>query len=387
MINTQSNFKKMKTNMKALKFISLLATIALILVFVSCDDSINSPQEGESILPERFTIDIPQSIANADASASGRTASRTTDDDLDGNDIYQLLSFFIAVGDQSGDLVEAIIGSITILGIDRPLFLSYESDEDGRVKNLEVVEEVSYEGKDYQYMLTITDAESEENADGGKAMQIFWNKSPISGVAILKPYNINRVEEAEAGDAILKIEYTEESEFGYDAHMIVSVDHLPLENPLVDPYSIQTLKMFVGKSGDLVDVYGNSDHPNAKFFTEASGFNWAFVASGSESAKIGVAEVGLPPNDLDASDRETLLGDYAIKEVFTQQIQAVWPDLEQELIDLYLYNTEAPGFFNNDGFIKGGTAPSVVYDPLVSRIQDLTPYNPTAISSLDISFQ
>ncbi|MEQ9217411.1 MAG: hypothetical protein RLO17_05180 [Cyclobacteriaceae bacterium] len=377
----------MKTNMKALKFLSLLATIALILVFVSCDDSINNPQEGESILPERFTIDIPASIANSDASVSGRTAGRVDDEDLDGNDIYQMLSFFIAVGEGSGDLVQAIIGSITQLGIDRPLFISYESDEDGRTKNLEVVEDVSYEGKDYQYLLTITDADSEGNDDGGKAMQIFWNKSPISGVAIIKPYNINRVDDADAGEAIFKVEYTEDSEFGYDAHMIVSIDHLPLENPLVDPYSIETMKMFVGKSGDLVDVYGNSDHPNAKFFTEDVGFNWAFVASGSESAKIGVAEVGLPPNNLDASDRETLLVDYAIKSVFTQQIQSVWPNLEQELIDLYLYNTEAPGFFNNDGFIKGGTAPSAVYDPLVSRIQDLAPYNPSVISSLDISFQ
>ncbi len=372
--------------MKALKFISLLATIALILIFVSCDDSIDSQPQGESILPERFSIDIPGSIANSQAS-SGRVSGRVTEEELDGNDIYRLLSFFIAVGDESADLVQEIIESISFLGIDRPLFIAYESDEDGRIKNLEVSEGASYGGKSFQYMLTITDADSESNADGGKAMQIFWNKSPISGIAILKPYNINRIDEAEAEDAIFKIEYTEESEFGYDAHMIVSIDDLPLENPLVDPYSIQTMKMFVGKSGDLVDVYGNSDHPNARFFTEDTGFNWAFVASGSEIAEIGVAEVGLPPNDLDASDRETLLVDYAMKDVFTQQILAVWPNLDQSLIDQYLFNTEAPGFFNNDGFIKGGTAPSAVYDPLVSRIGGLTPYNPMVVSSLEISFQ
>lgn len=372
--------------MKMLRFLSLFIVVALLLVFAACDDSIETPRNDQSILPERFVVNVPGSISNLDA-VNGRTSGRTTEDELDGNEIYQLLSFYIAIGEESAELLEAIITGITDLGINRTLFISYESDEDGRVKNLEVVEDVSYEGENYEYMLTITDAESENNADGGKAMQIFWNRSPIKGVAILKPYNIDRIKDADAGDGIVKIEYTEDSEFGYDAHMIVSLDELPLENPLVDPFSIGTLKMFVGKDGDLVDVFGNSDHPNAKFFSEDTGFNWAFVASGSESAEIGVAEVGLPPNDIDDSDRETLLVDYSIKQVFTDQILAVWPNLEQELIDVYLFNTEAPGYFNDEGFIKGGSSPSPVFNPLLERIQDLAPYNPADIASLEINFQ
>lgn len=373
--------------MKTLKFLSLLIAVVLLLGFVSCDDAIETPNKGENIMPEQFTIDIPESISNANFASNGRSNGRVAQDELNGNEIYQLLALYIAVGEGSGDLLEAIIGSITTLGIDRPLYISYESDDDGRTKNLEVVENVAYKGTTYEYMLTITDSESENNADEGKAMQIFWNRSPVRGVAILKPYNIDRIKDANAGDALYKIEYTEESEFGYDAHMIVTIDNLPLENPLEDPFSISTLKMFVGRSGDLVDVYGNSNHPNAKFFTQDAGFNWAFVASGSESADIGVAEVGLPPNNLDASDRESLLVDYSIKQVFSDQILSVWPNLDQNLIDQYLFNTEAPGFFNNEGFIQGGTAPSAVYDPLVSRIQDLVPYNPTDISSLEITFQ
>jgi len=168
--------------------------------------------------------------------------------------------------------------------------------------------------------------------------------------------------------------------------MIVSITHLAPENPEDDRFSLRTLKMFVGKTDNVIDVFGNSDHPNAQFFTNDIGFNWAFVASGYDDQDLGVAELGLPPSGLDESSREVLLGTYSLKNVFTDQIADAFPGIDQALIDLYLMNTEAPGYFTDEGFVAGGTPPANLWDELVLRIEDLVPYNPADIAELEIDF-
>ena len=371
--------------MKKINLLTLLSLVALLLFAASCDDSIDTPPAQEDILPERFSIDVPDPLANP-AAANGRTNGRAEEGELNGNEIYELLSLFIAIGDGAGELTEAILGGVSQFDVNGEFFFSYESDDDQRIKNLTVTSDASYEGVDYQYSLTITDAASEGNDDGGKAMQIFWNKDVIKGVSIIKPYNLDRIKDAEAGEAIYKIEYSEVSD-NYDAHMIVTIDNLPLEDPSVDPYSISTLKMFVGKTGEVIDVYGNSYHPNATFFTDEEGFNWAFVASGIHKGSIGVAEVGLPGGSVDSDDREVLLVENSLKNVFTAQIQTAFPGLPQEQIDAYLQNTEAPGYFNSDGFIQGGESPDPLFDQFADRLQDLTPYNPAVIAALEVNFE
>ena len=376
---------KTKDTMKKINLLTLISLVALLLFAASCDDSIDTPPAQQDILPERFSIDVPDPLANPDA-ANGRKEGRAAEGELNGNEIYELLSLFIAIGDGAGELTEAILGGVAQFDVNGEFFFSYESDDDQRIKNLTVSSDATYEGVDYQYSLTITDAASEGNDDGGKAMQVFWNKDVIKGVAIIKPYNVDRIKDVDAGEAIYKIEYSEESA-NYDAHMIVTIDNLPLEDPSVDPYSISTLKMFVGKTGEVIDVYGNSYHPNATFFTDDQGFNWAFVASGIHKGSIGVAEVGLPGGSLDSDDREVLLVENSLKNVFTAQIQATFPDLPQEQIDAYLQNTEAPGYFNSDGFIQGGESPDPLFDQFADRLQDLTPYNPAVIAALEVNFE
>ena len=108
---------------------------------------------------------------------------------------------------------------------------------------------------------------------------------------------------------------------------------------------------------------------------------------GHRTSDIGVAEVGLPPSNLDDPTRNVLLEYYSIKDVFTREINDVWPGLDQSIIDAYLFNTEAPGFFGTDGFIAGGTSPGEDWDVLADRLQDLSPYNPKEISNLNIDFK
>ncbi len=358
-------------------------TVAVALFFTGCEEFSGPEQNGESILPEEFSIDIPESIS---FEAEKETGTKSVEP-LNGNLVYRHLAHFIRTGERGGELVEEIIKGIRKFNINEPLSLSYTSEEDGRIKNLEVVENPFFEGDTWEFRLNITDAESEGNEDGGYAMQIFWNRNPVQGVAILKPYNINRNSEDNVPEAVFRIDYSRAGERGYDAHMLVAVSGLPLADPLDNMYSVNALKIFVGKLGDMVDVYGNSNHPNAKFFSAETGFNWAFVASGNSSLDIGAAEVGLPGSYLDNPSRSVLLEDYSIRNVFTSQIYQVWPDISQESVDIYLYNTEAPGFFDKEGFIQGGTSPGEDHDELADRLPLLSPYNPKEIAEMSIIFQ
>lgn len=375
--------------MKRSKLISFTLFLGMALTFLvsSCDQNPDiTPQQ--DLLPESFRVAIPSSISNS-SYAGGRISGRTNDDILQGNDIYENLGTFIAIGDGAAEIVEAIIIGLKKHRIDRVLSLSYISDDDNRVKNLIVESDVEFEGKSWEYMLTVTDADSEVNPDGGKAMQIFWNKRrPIMGIAIIKLYNINRSENPEAGDATVRINYSEESTLGYDAEMEVLISGIPLPNPLDEPFAINNLHMFAGRKGDAVDVFGNSNHPNAILFAGNTGFNWAFVASGSDADNIGVAEVGLPPSDLDETDRNVLLKEYSIKNVFTNEINEVWPGLDPALLATYLLNTSAPGYFSEKiGFISGGESPGPDWDVYASRLNNLSPYSPLETSNLVVTFK
>jgi hypothetical protein len=351
-------------------------------LLLSCDNNERLVIPDDSILPENFKVDLPGAL-----SYDGNTNGRMAIDPLDGNIIYGHLANFIHVGEEAAQIVEDIIQGIVFYRINRPMELSFESDDDGRVKNLVVMENRIFDGKEWEYQLTLTDLKSEAENDGGKAIQIFWNRMPVEGIAILKPYNIDRTHHSDWENAVARIDYSEAGELGYEAHMIVQLAELPLEEPLENPYSMQTLKMFAGKSGNTIDLFGNSDHPNALFFSGQTGYNWAFVASGDAAENIGVAEVGLPPSILDNQEREILLKDYAIKNVFNSEINAVWPDIDQQTLETFLNNTDAPGYFSQNGFVSGGESPGSEYDDLTLRLPDMIPYNPTEITALSISFK
>lgn len=352
-----------------------------VFIFTACETDPVGPGGENSILPEKFSVDIPDAISQ-DIAAKKSVAIDT----MKGSEVYEHLTFFIRVGESAAEIVEGIIRSINVYNIDRILTLTYQSEEDNRVKNLVVVGTPEFEDRVWDYGLTITDADSEGNEDGGKAMQIFWNEHPRAGVALLKPYNINRKDDSKLGEAMFRIDYSEEGEMGYDAHMIVSIADLPSIDHLLESFAINTMKMFVGKKGSFVDVYGNTSHPNAKLFTSTTGYNWAFVASGEDKGEVAAAEVGLPLSTLDATGREVLLEEYSIRNVFINEVKSVWPNASDELLNAWLTNTEAPGFFNKQGFVQGGTAPGAEYDGVAERLPGLAPYNPKTIANLQIVF-
>ena len=299
------------------------------------------------------------------------------------------LTTFIRVGEIGAEIVEHVIWAISTYKINKPMILTYESEDDGEVKTLEVIENPEFDGVTWEFQLTITDVESEGNDDGGSGLQIFWNRKPVKGIALIKPANLDRVHDNYQGNAMFRIDYSEGGEYEYDAHMTVSAANLPVPPAFADPYGMKTLKMFAGKKGDIIDVFGNSDYPNAYFFSNeiGVGFNWAFVAAGDKTKDIGVAEVGLPRNDLDQPSRSVLLEDYSVKNVLTEAILAWNPSLPPTLVNAYLANTEAPGYFDTFGFVSAGERPDEDYAELDVRLPDMSPYNPKAIRDLTISFK
>jgi len=363
--------------MRKLTFTYLLPVLLSFVLLISCE---NEPEPQSNFLPEKFSVDIPSSIS------SETSGGRVKGDSLNGNLVYLNLATFIAVGSGSAKLVEEFIGGIRRYALENAETATFTSDDDNRKKNLVVQRDIEFEGKTWQYMLIVTDSESESSADGGRGLQIFWNHgSPIHGIAVIKPYNCNRKDNAGIKDALFRINYDEQTDPGYDAQMEVRISGLPL--PATNPYAISTLRMFAGRKGDVVDVYGNSTHPNAAFFTGQKGFSWAFVAAGDETANIGVAEVGLPPSSLDKSDRATLLKQYSIKNVFTTEIQTAFPFLPSTAVAAFLETTSAPGYFDNKGFVAGGKSPGAAHNTLATRLDALAPYNPKVTSTLSVSFR
>jgi hypothetical protein len=386
--------------MKTRNLLIGIMTAVAVLLFSSCENLLVDQKNNDyGILPEKFKVDIPNSLSNGNLKSA--TLKNTATDTLNGNDIYGYLNAFIAVGEGAADLVEAIMWEIRVYKIENVIYLSYTSQDDNRVKNLEVISDVEFRGRTWSYQLTITDAGSEGNPDGGIGLQVFWNKAPIEGIALFKPFNLDRNKHADAPNSTASIEYSGIGSGDYDSRMLVEIAGLPLPNALYQPYAIESMKMFVGKKGDHVDVIGNSNHPNALFNiydSENKGFNWAFVASGDDNKDIAVAEVGLPSSKADLTSRIALLEDNSIKKVLTREMTnyvvaayasagiTLQPDEVANYLTPYLKNAEAPGYFNANGFVQGGSAPNSNYQLLEERIKVLVPYNPKDISNLQIDF-
>ncbi len=366
--------------MKNLKI--LFAVLFLMgIFFTSCKKDENTTKT-ENIVPANFKVDIPSSISQKSFNKGG-----DDNDTLQGGEIYEHLTNFIAVGENAADIVQEIMGAISKYGLNKAMTFSFDGDDDEKTKNVVIVENSDFEGVTWEYQLTITDAGSESDTDQGIGMQVFWNRSPVKGIAILAPENINTADTDAWAQAMFRIDYSEAGENSYEKQMTVYISDLPIPTSNA-PYGMATLKMFAGKTGEIVDVYGNSNHPAALFFNAGnSGFNWAFVASGNETKNIGVAEVGLPASNLDTDSRTKILKDNSIYNVFNTLIKEAYPEATDSIIAPYLKNTNAPGYFKSSGFMSAGVSPSTDYEILEANIENLTPYNPIQISNLKVEFK
>ena len=366
----------------------------------SCDSN-SEIAPNQVTLPKSIMVDIPSVITEAGGNKGGRKAGRTTRQEdtpvPKGEDVYNGLIGFISLGNDAAEFIEEIITGLREEDeIDQ---ITSFTGEDDRVKNVVVKSNVGFENKNWEHQVTVIDSLSKKNPDEGKAIQIFWNENPVQVIVIIKLTNHIRSEDLETeGDeddeegfllvasenTVARINYTE-SGSNYDAEMEVLISGLKLLPE--DPHSISVLHMFVGKKGDIVDVFGNSNHPNGELFPNKVGYNYAFVASGSVTEGVAAVELGLPPSNLNESDREVLLTKYSLKKVLTDEIVKL-EGLDQATIDAILEDVSAPAYFGDElGFISGGESPGSEWNQVAVRLKNLSPYNPLETNNLVVTLQ
>lgn len=340
--------------------------------FIAC--SSDEEPNVEIPVPEQFSVDIPGSISSNTGSLSGRTTGEG-DGVIEGNEIYESLRYFIHIGEESAEIVEFTLQVGAVLSANNVRSFTFDGDDDGREKRIDLNEGVTRGGVNYEYEMTMVDTENED-----LALQVLWNTNPVSGVAILNPYNLDRTDLEADESAFLRIDYTE-GHADYEAAMTVSISGIVA----VENGDIDNLKMFVGKNGDIVEVMGNSNHPNINILDPdfTGGRNYAFVGRGDESTDLGVVKLALPPSSINTDD---VLETYSVKTVLQMEIEAVI-DLEQNVIDAILAEAESPAYFDAQGFITSGAdnKPASFGDEFID-LTGMNPFVPNDIKNLSIDF-
>jgi hypothetical protein len=363
---------------------NILVILTVMALLVSCkktDDSEKNQNTSISatLLPEKVVVDIPSAISSDQV----QTKSGTNGDTLKGGDIYNHLRTFINVGEKSAELIGEIISAIRSYGLNNAMEFTFTSKEDGRQKKCVIVEGITYNDKKYQYKLTITDSSE-------YAMQVLWNTKPVEGIAILNPYNINR-NELKTG-ALYMLEYGDSTLATYDKFMVVSI----MNWPVIGVYGLNNLKLFVGKKGDKVEIYGNSNHPKAVFFdiSKTDGVSYSFTARADQTNDIAVVNLALPGTSITTVDR--IFEDFSITKVFETEMHTVWDPFAggnpilllyiDNTIDRLLVNAQIPGYFNQSGFIGCGTNIPQGFSNEFVNLSGLKPYIPNDIKNLKIEF-
>ncbi|MTI21816.1 hypothetical protein E1176_12360 [Fulvivirga sp. RKSG066] len=163
--------------------------------------------------------------------------------------------------------------------------------------------------------------------------------------------------------------------------MAVSISGLNIENN----GDINAMKMFVGKNGDVVEIMGNSNHPDVAIIDEQNPIsrNYAFVGRGDEVADLGVVKLALPPSDVDTDD---VLVDYSVYAVLDAEIKAAGYN-DQAVIDDILRDALSPAYFNAAGFIASGeeNKPASFSDEFVD-LSGMKPFVPVAVRDLEVTF-
>ncbi len=362
----------------------LLLTIGWLLF--SCE----VPEEDElvsssGIMPTEFKIDIPDAL-NDELVTSARFSQKSASDTIQALELYELTRAYVEIGENSAELVETIMISLnTFVGVGFTS-ASYTSNDDGREKTITIYEDVLKEGKLWAYEALIVDE------SGNKALQVLWSDSPLSGIAIISPYEIDRTntESARSPDALYRIDYnTAPTSGSYVATMDIQITGLVVTS--ADSNAVDNFKMSVGRTanGD-VEVRGNSNHPLLKFDQGSSeyGMNYVFVGRGNEANDRAVVQIALPASSV--STTTNLFGTYSIYETYKTAIlsegRANASDVDAYLT-AHLGNHEPPAYFRSTRFIGAGTSERPVdFSADFADLSTLTPFAPTVIRDLTLDF-
>ncbi|MDX2195859.1 MAG: hypothetical protein NW207_05535 [Cytophagales bacterium] len=366
------------------KIVKYLAIIPLLVLLFACGEKTPAPStittSAGSNMPEKFKVDIPNSVSYSTSSKVGARLEANASGKIDGGEsIYDPLRAYIMIGEQAAKTVEEIIIAIRKNGLNQPLSFEFPSDEDKRTKVITVVENVVFEGTTYSFGLTCKDKAADK-----VAMQVFWNSKPIKGTAMLNLYALEMTDKNKAADkTTFRVDYSE-ADPSYDQTMLVQIAGIDNSTDKQAPIN---LKMFAGKKGDIVSVYGNSHHENVTGLG-AGAINYAFRAKGNVKDDLGVAEVSIPPSSLTGTTG--MMDTYSVKNILINLIKKQYnlTDVPNTLIGTYLTNFDAPGYFKSDKFVGAGNYPSSITGFAdIKDLSALTPYIPSDIAALKLEFK
>lgn len=334
------------------------------LIIASCKKKEENPPVEKKAMPPRFNVEIPESISSAELQKDINIS-----DTISGTEIYKHMRRMINIADRAGKALSNILYFMKEFTISESK-IDVIKGPDGRNKSLLVLTNYTFEGTQWEYFLNISD-------DGKKAMQIFWNTSPLKGIAIFKNAEIDHSVTLNP-NSIIKIAYNETDSY-FDRTMEVSISGL---DSTLTNYA-RKVKIFVGKKGNLINIYGNSYNPNAKFVgNQQNPINWAFVAQADATLDIAKAAICLPPCDF--TTNTNILQQYSIQNVLNYAITNAGitnPQVQQQI----LANSETPGYYSNTGFVSSGSnAPTTNHSAL--DISLLKPYTPMEIYYMDLQF-
>ncbi|MBL4715590.1 MAG: hypothetical protein JKX95_03065 [Bacteroidia bacterium] len=357
----------------------LVPVIAIVLMFYACgkDDDNNNSTNVSNILITTMSVDIPDAISGA---SNGKTSG--TNESLEGNEIYEHMRFFVNVGESAAEIVDNIITAINKNNLSGPAEFTFTAD-DGRTKIVTIVANEFYDGENWEFFLEMLDQ------DSSKALQVFWDTSTVKGIAILDPDKID-ITNTDNPDLMGKVEYSE-VESGYDKRMIVTLSGLTV----TEGTDLDNMKMFVGKSGDVLDVYANSNHPNVQLVDTnyTGGRNWAFRAHAHSTDDIGVAEVGLPPSS--TSTNVDILSDFSIDKVLSEELHNMYDGTQDSAyvdsaITEFVKYAKPPGYFigAQGGYVSNGDSiPSHTgFTTDFLDLSTLSPYVPVTIRDQAVTF-
>lgn len=114
------------------------AALAFSILIIGCVEETPSINQTTVEFPDRFTVDIPESISSLEEGTLGGRLEGDGDGIIEGNDIYNSLRYFIAVGEQSAEILEFVLVVGKTLELYTVDTYSFTSNEDGREKRIDI---------------------------------------------------------------------------------------------------------------------------------------------------------------------------------------------------------------------------------------------------------
>lgn len=347
----------------------ITVTLLFSLLFISCK---NEKEVNANIIPANFYLDINSALSFQ------HNPLITSAIEKPGSEYYKEVASIINQAETSSKIVSDAIKNLRIHNLYQASTFTYISMEDGRRKDIEVRENIYKENRTWPYELTLKDQ------DGSTALQFYWSSTPLRGFAIFNPTNHNRSNLNYPSSAMFRVDYSEKKST-FEKTMEISIAGLSVLPS--DTFGISSMKLFVGKNGELLNIYGNTNHPEFTLSPQSSqhGRNYSFTAKGNITLNIGTVKVGLPPSLQNSNT--TIMTDYSLYNVLHSELYTAGIS-DQNKRNSVLNEAKSPGFFTNDGFIKVELPPvNAGFDETMINLNDLTPYVPMEISNLKVDFK